>query len=228
MPGKNQIKKLRRDFLVYIIESPSLQDFNNKISEGEILSKALSLSGISSYHKIIKNEEMFYESLLSGLTDCLQEVGVTVPVFHISAHGNKNGIQLTNGKEIHWSRLKKFFIPINKVLNNTLMLCMSSCEGFSAFKMAMTGGDIPFVAMIGNSGKPSWSDTAIAFATFYHLISKGYYTQNAVDAMKVASGDNNFSLINGENIRSSFLEAIKKIKIEALLEELKRINISKY
>ena len=30
------------------------------------------------------------------------------------------------------------------------------------------------IFMVGNYGKPTWSDTAVAYSAFYHLLSKGY------------------------------------------------------
>jgi hypothetical protein len=46
----------------------------------------------------------------------------------------------------------------------------------------------PFYAIVANSGKPLWSDTAVAYSTFYHLLSKGEFIVNAVAAMRIASG----------------------------------------
>lgn len=36
------------------------------------------------------------------------------PFLHISAHGNENGIQLTDGTFIKWGELKNILTPINK------------------------------------------------------------------------------------------------------------------
>lgn len=86
------------NFLVYIVESPSSIDIYNKRSEGEILSKALSLSDISSIHRLAVNFEAFQASLTIGIEKCLEESNIIMPIIHISAHGNQNGITLTSGE----------------------------------------------------------------------------------------------------------------------------------
>lgn len=57
---------------------------------------------------------------------------------------------------------------------------MSSCEGFYACQMAMAEGKIPFYVAIGNIYTPTWSDTAIGFTSFYHLLSKGFHIDKAL------------------------------------------------
>lgn len=222
MSEENLTQKQRRVFRVYIIESPSPVDLYHKISEGELLSRALSLAGIPSTHRLTVNLEAFKASLTIGLQEHLNQADALPPILHISAHGSREGIQLTSGEVVNWTELRDLIMPINKALNGNLILCMSSCEGFNACRMAMSEGDIPFLGIIGHSGKPTWSDTAIAYATFYHLLAKGHYMQEAVKAMKSASGDSGFQEIQGKIAKEIYIEEIKKIRIHQLVEELRR------
>jgi hypothetical protein len=224
MSAENLTDRKRIIFLVYIIESPSPVDLYHNTYEGEILSKALSLAGIPSIHRLAVNLEAFIASLTIGLQEYLKQSDSLPPILHISAHGSSEGIQLTSGEVVNWNKLKELIMPINKALKGNLILCMSSCEGSNACRMAMSEDDIPFLGIVGHSGKPTWSDTAIGFATFYHLLSKGYYVREAVEAMKTASGDNGFQEIQGKIAREIYIDAIKKIRRQSLLEELRKIT----
>jgi hypothetical protein len=216
-------KKVKRPyFLVYIIESPSPVDLYHRRYEGEALSKALTLANIKSEHKLVVNEEAFQASLLIGLDETLKDHPDHLPIIHISAHGSNEGIQLTDETTIDWKGLKESLAPINKAFDGLLLLCMSSCHGFSACRMAMEEDDAPFAAVIGNSGNPTWSDTAVGYAAFYHLINKGKSFEDAVEGMCKASGDDNFIIISAHNAHQVYMESLQSAeqgKIEATVNE---------
>ncbi|WP_157198101.1 hypothetical protein [Methylomonas sp. DH-1] len=52
----------------------------------------------------------------------------------------------------------------------------------------------PYYAIVANAEKPLWSDTAVAYSTFYQLIAKGYFVTEAIQAMQIASGNSTFWL----------------------------------
>jgi hypothetical protein len=203
-------------FGVYIVESPSAVDLYHKRFEGEILSRALSLANIPSVHKLVVNKEAFNAALTVGMTDYISLPNALPPVLHISAHGFNDGIQLTSGEIITWDELSNMVAPINKGLNGYLLLCMSSCEGITGCTMAMTDKELPFFGIIGHLGKPTWSDTAIAFASLYHLLAKRYSITDAVKAMQIASGDQGFRELLASNVQTDFLnrlnQAIEKLQ----------------
>ena len=99
----------RRNFFVYIVESPSDRNIYMKQSEGEILSQALSLAEINSKCRVVVNPAILKDSLRDGLREYLEELPdpYMLPVLHISAHGNEEGIQLTNGEMFSWDELIK-------------------------------------------------------------------------------------------------------------------------
>lgn len=200
------------NFFVFVIESPSSADLYHKRFEGEILTKAINLNNIPCAHRVAISLEAFKAALHIGLPEVGQIYPNLIPIIHISAHGDQNGIQLSDGSILDWDQLKVLIQPINKALNNNLILCMSSCEGYSACRMAMTFSpdDSPFFAMIGNTKQPNWSDTAIGFATFYHLICKGHFIIDATKAMCVASGNPNFQVITAQDAKKTYLDQIVK------------------
>jgi len=215
---------LKRKFFVYIVESPGDRDIYVKRSEGEMLLQALSLLGIPATHRIPVNLVSFSVSVTLDLQKYLKEqVDELLPIIHISAHGNRNGIQLTDGLLVSWDKLRDLLMPLNKLLDGRLLLCMSSCGGSNACIMAMSEdevGETPFGAVVGHTGETTYSNTAIAYATFYHLLAKGYSIKKAVEAMKIASGDFDFTVIGGKEAQQSFIKELGKRKMEALIRDL--------
>ena len=214
----------RLKFFVYVIESPSAPDLYHKRSEGEMIEKALSLHNIPCVTRLAISQEAFEAAIKIGLPEEMKNFPGNTPVLHISAHGEEYGLQLSNGEKVEWANLRDLLLPVNKALNGTLLLCMSSCKGFSACRMAMrvNGDEHPFFAVIGNSETPAWSDTAIAYSSFYHLIAKGEYIVHAVDAMKVAAGDKNFTVITAPEAQRAYIDVIQKTNTDEAQAELQQ------
>jgi hypothetical protein len=221
----------RVPFFVYIIESPSAPDMYHRRFEGDMLQKALALDVILSAHRIAVSKEAFYAAVQVGLgQEMMQWYKDQVPIIHISAHGSQQGLQLTDTTIIPWVELKQLLLPLNEALKGNLILCMSSCEGAAACQMAMTQEEkeaYPFFGVVGHSKTPTWSDTAVGYAAFYHLIKKGYYLIDAVKGMCEASGDDGFSLIRASDARKAFIDSIKNQPLAANLQNaLQQQNVS--
>ena len=169
-------------FFVYIVESPSAPDLYHGRSEGTLVANALGLDHIPSVSRTAINREAFEAALQIGLPEAMKQFEGRYPVLHLSAHGAAAGIQLSSGDVISWPELRELLVPINESLGGALLLCMSACKGYSACQMAMQPQDDakhPYFAMVGNFGEPTWSDTAVSYLAFYHLLAKGRAIQMA-------------------------------------------------
>lgn len=62
----------------------------------------------------------------------------------------------------------------------------------------------------------------MAFSTFYHLLAKGYYAYEAVEAMKVASGNDGWAHTTAEKEQNDYIEYALKKNPELVLNELRR------
>jgi hypothetical protein len=198
-------------FFVYIVESPSAPDLYHGRSEGERVADTLRLDAIPCITRTAINSEAFIAALRIGLPEVMKQFPGRYPIIHLSAHGSSAGIQLSNGNVISWLELRELLVPINESLEGGLLLCMSACEGYSACQMAMQEGEVPhpYFVMIGNFGKPTWSDTAVAYLTFYHLLAKGRTIPEAVSAMAAASGDSNWAVETADQSKKGYIEYLK-------------------
>ena len=178
-----------------------------------MLRQAINLNQISCTLRLAVNMEAFTAAIRIGLYEAMEAIPNSIPILHISAHGFSNGIQLSSGEVILWHQLRELLIPVNQALSGSLIVCMSTCEGYSGSRMAMVpeADSHPFWAIIGNSGKPSWPETAVAFATLYHLIANGRFIKDSVEAMRIASGNGNFFVTTAEESKQQYLEHIENI-----------------
>jgi len=216
----------RFKFFVFVIESPSAVDLYHRRSEGNIIQQAVNLNQIPCAVVTAINLESFEASLKIGLTEAMRAHPNLIPMIHISAHGYQDGIQLSSGEIITWANLRQLLAPINTALNNNLLLCLSCCEGYSGTRMAMHLEDdgYPFYAVVANSNKPLWSDTAVAYSTFYHLVAKGELLVDAVAAMRVASGNETFWIESAEQSRQGYIDHINGTNVAGAQEELEEKN----
>ena len=207
---------------VYIVESPSDVDMLDGRAEGRLLTEALSLTGIKSVYKMAVSKETFVRSLRGELVDAVKEMNGS-PILHLSAHGDKRGIELTDKTFVGWEKLREVLLPINQVMNGQLLVCMSSCKGFQGLQMAMYKDDLPFFGLVGNAATPSWGNTSVAFVTFYHLLFKGVVVPDAVAAMRTASGDDAFLEVLGGDIQTAWLASETQSKQDAMEQALEEL-----
>jgi len=217
---ENRIK-----FFVFVIESPSAVDLYHRRSEGEIVRQAVELNGIQCVVKTAISPQAFAACLKIGLSEAMSEMPGFIPLLHVSAHGDTNGLQLSDGYLMSWQELKELLRPVNQALNGSLVVCISSCKGYSGIQMAMYPEEVdyPYFAIIGCGAEPTWGETAVGFATFYHHLWRGEHITAAVNAMCVASGNEAFFLEHAEWTRQTYIEYLNTVNpatAQANLEDI--------
>jgi len=203
----------RTRFFVFVIESPSAVDLYHRRSEGDIVRQAVELNGIHCIVKTAISRVAFGACLKIGLKQAMAQLSGFLPLLHISAHGNSDGIQLSDGYVMPWAELKDHLRPVNEALGGSLVVCMSSCEGYSGIRMAMHTDqvDLPYLALVGCAAKPVWGDTAVGYSTLYHRLWRGEHIATAVDAMRVASGNPEFFLEHAVQTRQSYVDYLNTV-----------------
>ena len=220
LPPEQRVK-----FFVFVIESPSAVDLYHRRSEGDIVRQAVELNGIYCTVKTAISMDAFNACLKVGLSEAMNQLPGYIPLVHISAHGDANGIQLSDGYVLSWAELKEQIRPVNQALGGSLVVCMSSCEGYSGIRMAMhlEESELPYFALIGCGAQPTWGETAVAYATFYHQLWRGEHIDHAVQAMRVASGNDLFFLEHAEKSRQAYVEFLNTVNPAQAQENLEQI-----
>lgn len=140
-------------FFVHIVESVGPNDVLECRSEAETLCQILRLAEIGAARRTVLDRTSFVEALKAIYSIILEDPRLQdnpQPVLHLSAHGDATGVALTNGESLTWDDLGCLLAPINQSCGGRLLVCMSSCEGFMAWKMARRPGGLkPFWGLLG-------------------------------------------------------------------------------
>ena len=196
---------------VYIIESPSATDLLDGRTEGRALGEAPRLADIPYVYSLTADAATFRTALRDRLIESWKKHDRAYPIIHLSMHGDTNGIAFTNGDYLSWNDLRSELLPLIRAMPNALLICMSSCFGLAGCRIAMHSDDEPhYWGLVGHPGTVGWSDSAIAYMTFYHLFFKGHGVDHCVMAMKVASGDSDFTYAAGTVTKQSWEDFMRK------------------
>lgn len=205
---------------VHMIESPAPDDLFDGRTEGRMLWEALRLAGIRTWYRLAATVATFDRALQAELVSAITYYRA-LPILHISAHGKEEGVGLTDGSFLTWQQLHDRLVPLNRALGGALILCMSSCFDARGCRMAMRENEsLPFHAMVGHFGSPTWSDAAVAFVAFYHRLFKGAGVDMSIAAMRQASGDAGFLIQYGPQIQQGWTQFMQQRRFEELLRFL--------
>lgn len=191
---------------VYIVDSPSNDDLIDGLTIGMALRAALQAIKIPVIYTLTSNQINFELSLTTKLDNCIKQFQATsysnsYPFIHLCMHGNSGGVAFTDGNHYSWSNLKNILRAHNMMKGFDPFVCMASCNGLDGMRMVDKYNRV-FRYLIGNSTIVLQSDLTVGYLSFYnHLFHKKRTIEDAVIAMKIASGDNNFYCIQGEQVR---------------------------
>ncbi|EHK9005420.1 hypothetical protein KCU40_004344 [Vibrio vulnificus] len=200
--------------MVFLVDSPSSVDLYEGYSIGMALRDALRAIRIPCFYTLATSTETFTNTFSQRLPAAIAEVQKTpninaIPFVHLCMHGRPEGIALTDNSFIDWLSLRQMLLSHNNVKGFDPFVCMASCDGINAMNMN-NAFDNAFHFLIGNSGKVLQSDVTVAYASFYNnVIYKNYTVEQAVQAMRVACGDNNFFYAHGETLKNQRFQQLQ-------------------
>ncbi len=145
---------------VFILESVELEDEKNNLSEGEVLSKILHLSGIESKYYYIRTKKE-----LLKLLHVFEESDYRY--LHIASHGNSS-VMSTTFDDIKIYKLGEILAPyINK-----RRVFVSACEMTNKNLADSIFSESRPYSLMGPAEDILLSDSAIFWASFYYLMFK--------------------------------------------------------
>jgi hypothetical protein len=81
--------------------------------------------------------------------------------------------------------------------------------------------------MVGNWGKPTWSDATVGYAAFYHLLQNTGRIVDGVNAMRAASGNDEWVARGADEIQRSFLDYVASLntqQVQAAVEVVANVS----
>ena len=188
------------DPFVFIVESPNPSDIADGRSEGQALSASLNLAGIENtiqQPKTLDDLQACFSTILDTLAPFIIDGTLRFPLVHFSAHGNEQGIGLTDGDFVPWATLANLLFQSAdeiKMLDETdqmaaWLLSFSTCHGAHAYNLLNNGTPYPCGGLVGPTESVSWQDSLTAFVTYFHLmLTKKLGVDETVNRMNLAAG----------------------------------------
>jgi len=193
---------------VHVVESPRDTDLLSGRTEGKTLCEALTLCDVPHRYHLATTKNAFKLGLSSLLKRACDEFN-GFPILHISAHGSKEGLALTNGEFVTWPELREILAPLVNEHPKSIVLCLSACYGLNAVEIPMTlDGSGHLCAIIGSTKDSTWSQFAVAFIVFYFRFFGGETIGESVRLMNSVSGTDGFAVISGEAVRRRFVDKL--------------------
>lgn len=182
---------------VFIVESPSPEDIYECRSEGEPICRVVTLNGLACETRCTANEA----ALKRAVAEYTGKVAASPkfpPVLHVSAHGCTGGLALSDERVVPWPDFLELLRQANELADEGIVLCISCCYGSSAANVSDPNPSRPaFRYLVTNKASPTWPQTTIGFATFYHYLIKEQSLESAVEAMRASSLNQDFVLVKG-------------------------------
>lgn len=147
---------------VFIIETLDPDDEGNGRLEGVVLSSILRMDIKNPIYRYVRTKKQF-EAALAEYKDSKYRY------LHISAHGNKKEIALTNSKERY---SHKELATVLSDCSRYHRLFISSCLVVNEGLADELSKQCDFYSVIGPSVKLTFSEGALFWASFYHVIFK--------------------------------------------------------
>lgn len=144
---------------VYIVESLRPNDEGKGRFEGIFLSHLLRLHGKNPLYRYVRTQRQFERAI--------KDFGNSrYRYLHISAHGDADGIRLTNNSDIDLGPLADILKPHAK----RKRLFFSSCAVLSERMAKKIIPSTLCTSIVGPTGDIDFDDSAIVWAAIYHLV----------------------------------------------------------
>jgi hypothetical protein len=102
-----------------------------------------------------------------------------LPFLHIACHGLPDGLLIGDDVPVPWSKLVDILLPLQRKVDYTLPLTLSSCHGFSGYRVALQELNQfekrrPYYVLIGPQGKLSTEELILSTADLYRGLLSEY------------------------------------------------------
>jgi len=102
-----------------------------------------------------------------------------LPIVHIACHGNPDGLMIGDDQPIPWSSLLQALLPLQRKLDYTLPISLSSCHGYYGYRVALQGMEEyekrrPYYALIGPKARLSTEELISSFSSLYRGLLAEY------------------------------------------------------
>ena len=175
------------DISVFIAESLSPKDFYERRLDGFAANEVLKIQSCPTEYRIVLTRKYLRRAIEEADEN-------NFAIFHLSCHGDSDGIKLADGTEIDWLTLAHMFKPF---ATQERCLVLASCSGgHYAFTKALVKVGAAFGYVFGSTAADGvgFTDSCLAWSVLYReLIENGLARdtlQRAVETINVIAPGN--------------------------------------
>ncbi len=164
---------------VFIAESVSTEDFYERRVDGHAANEILKIRGLSTKYRVALTKPLLKRAVKEAADGKFQ-------IFHLSAHGNDDGICLSDDTELSWVELAML---LKRVAGPDRGLVMATCGGGDReLTEALRQAGAIFGWVFGSTAeKVSFSDSCLAWSILYNrLAGKNGFGRPALKATLAA------------------------------------------
>lgn len=164
---------------VFIAESLSPLDYYERRMDGFAANEVLKIQSCKTDYRLVLTRNLLERAIQEADSGDYE-------IFHLSCHGNSDGIQLADGDQINWLDLGLMF---KKYAKKNRILVMASCSGgHNDLTKALKKSRSLFGYVVGSASKEGvgFTDSCIAWSIFYReIIQKGLDQSVLQHAIKI-------------------------------------------
>ena len=102
-----------------------------------------------------------------------------LPFLHIACHGLPDGLVVGDDVAVPWSKLLELLLPVQRRIDYTIPLTLSSCHGFAGYRLALQElknfeKNRPYYLLIGPQDKLSTQELIFSTAELYRGLLEDY------------------------------------------------------
>jgi len=166
-------------YRVHILQSLPEGEWNTGLHLLRFLENLPNTHGHLQFGRVRTKQDMF--GALRQIKSTLLATG-QIPLVHLEAHGNSDGLRLSSGEFVEWHELRASLTDINITCQMNLFVALSACSGESLVSMVRLSEPAPFWGCIGPRSEERSGILYDSFKAFYHrLLGSGDF-RAALDA----------------------------------------------
>lgn len=155
---------------VFIVESLKSNDFYDRRLDGYAANEMLRILGTRTEYRIAFTRALVEKAIAEAAAGDFE-------ILHVSAHGNSQGIELTNGTDLSWAEFVDLVRPASGLKK---ALVMATCGGGDReLTKALNAAGVVFGWVFGSTADSvAFSDSCLAWSILYNRLYDHGFARN--------------------------------------------------
>jgi hypothetical protein len=185
---------------IYIIQSLPDKDMKTgkRLFDGLVLHVNSVHPELTSEYIEATDAAALFAAVLKIRDDTKAMKNKTLPLIHLEAHGDEEGLMVASGEHLEWERIEQLLREINLACYNNLLLTLGVCKGIHLINIAMPIHPAPFWGLIAPEATVTAAAVEDGFNAFYEEFLTSFDGNMALDKLNgaIPKGSPRFEFVN--------------------------------